>query len=187
MTDTTASTTGSPDAHAHMFELIVAYRKSQIVRAAAMMSLAERCASGAGTAESIAIAEAADPSATARSLRACTAMGLLTCADEKHFSGTPLLDVLRRDAVGSQWGFAVSLPAPGNWLPWGQLPEVMRSGRSQAENVIGGNLYQYYQQHPEEGDAFTAGVSGFSAIAGAQAGKLLGTGNVRLAGDGGGA
>ena len=187
MTEATASTTGSPDVHAHMFELIVAYRKSQIVRTAAMMSLAEHCASGAVTAESIATAESADPSATARFLRACTAMGLLTCADEKHFSGTPLLDVLRRDAVGSQWGFAVSLPAPGNWLPWGQLPEVMRSGRSQAENVIGGNLYQYYQQHPEEGDAFTAGVSGFSAIAGAQAAKLLDTGNVRLAVDVGGA
>jgi precorrin-6B methylase 2 len=170
-----------------MFELIVAYRKSQIVRTAAMMSLAEHCASGSVTADSIAKAESADPGATARFLRACTSMGLLTCADETHFSGTPLLDVLRRDAVGSQWGFAVSLPAPGNWLPWGHLPDVVRSGRSQAEDIIGGNLYEYYQQHPEEGDAFTAGVSGFSAIAGAQAAKLLDTGNVRLAVDVGGA
>ena len=95
-------------------------------------------------------AESADPGATARFLRVCTSMGLLTCTDETHFSGTPLLDVLRRDAVGSQWGFAVSMPAPGNWLPWGHLPDVVRSGRSQAENIIGGNLYEYYQQHPED-------------------------------------
>jgi precorrin-6B methylase 2 len=64
---------------------------------------------------------------------------------------------------------------------------VVRSGRSQAENVIGGNLYEYYEQHPEEVDAFTTGVSGFSAIAGAQAAKLLDTSNVRLAVDVGGA
>ena len=58
---------------------------------------------------------------------------------------------------------------------------------SQAEIVIAGNLYEYYQQHPEEVDALTTGVSGFSAIAGAQAAKLLDTSNVRLAVDVGGA
>jgi hypothetical protein len=38
-----------------MFDLIVAYRNSQIVRTAAMMSLAEHCASGPVTAESVAV------------------------------------------------------------------------------------------------------------------------------------
>jgi hypothetical protein len=170
-----------------MFDLIVAYRKSQIVRTAAMMSLAEHCASGPVTIESVSAAESADPSTTARFMRACAAIGLLTCKDEKNFSGTALLDVLRKDAEGSQWGFAVSLPAPGTWLPWLELPEAVRTGRSQARNVIGGHIFDYYGQHGEEFEALTTGVSGFTAIAGAQAAKVLDTSNVRLAVDVGGA
>jgi hypothetical protein len=45
MTDPTTSAIDSPDVRADMFELIIAYRKSQIVRTAALMSLAEHCAS----------------------------------------------------------------------------------------------------------------------------------------------
>lgn len=187
MTETKAGTVGSEDVRAEMFELIIAYRKSQIVRTAAMMSLAEHCASGPVTAEVIAAAESADPSATARLMRACAAIGLLTCPDEKHFYGTELLGALRKDADGSQWGFAVSLPAPGTWIPWAHLPEAVSSGRSQATNVIGGHIFEYYERHPEEAAAFTEGVSGFNAIAGAQAAKLLDTSNVRLAVDVGGA
>jgi precorrin-6B methylase 2 len=187
VTEAAGSTIGAGDVRSDMFDLIVAYRKSQIVRTAAMMSLAEHCASGPVTAESIAAAESADPGTTARFMRACAAIGLLTCRDEKYFSGTELLDVLRKDAEGSQWGFAVSLPAPGTWLPWSQLPEAVRTGRSQARNVIGGHIFEYYEHHQEERDAFTAGVSGFTAVAGAQAAKVLDTSNVRLAVDVGGA
>jgi precorrin-6B methylase 2 len=170
-----------------MFDLIVAYRKSQLVRTAAMMSLAEHCASGPVTAESVAAAESADPGTTARFMRACASIGLLTCADEAYFSGTELLDVLRKDAEGSQWGWAVSLPAPGTWLPWLHLPEAVRTGRSQAENVIGGHIFEYYEQHRDEREAFAAGLSSFTAVTGAHAAEVLDTSNVRLAVDVGGA
>lgn len=79
---------------------------------AASLSLAEHCAAGPVTAELIAAAESTDERSTARLLRACAAIKLLTCTNNRHFQGTALLDILRRDAEGSQWGFAMSLPAP---------------------------------------------------------------------------
>lgn len=50
----------TPDARAVMWHMITAYRVSQIVRTAALFSLAERCASGPVTAEDVAGAVAAE-------------------------------------------------------------------------------------------------------------------------------
>ena len=94
--------------------MITAYRISQIVRTAATLSLAEHCAAGTVTAASIARAESTDAGTTARFLRICAIIGLPTCQEDRHFSGTPLLDILRGDAEGSQWGVAMSLRAPGH-------------------------------------------------------------------------
>jgi hypothetical protein len=170
-----------------MWDMITAYRISQIVRTAAMLSLAEHCATGPVTAASLARAESTDAGTTARLLRACAAIGLLTCQQDRYFAGTPLLDMLRRDAEGSQWGFATSLPAPGHWRPWGDLPEAVRTGTSQATQTLGGDLFAYYATHPEEGVAFFEGLSGMTAVAGAEAARVIDTRHTRLAVDVGGA
>ena len=148
MTQSTADPQPPPpeaalDVRATMWDMITAYRISQIVRTAATLSLAEHCAAGTVTAASIARAESTDAGTTARFLRACAAIGLLTCQEDRYFAGTPLLGILRRDAEGSQWGFAMSLPAPGHWRPWGDLPEAVRTGKSQAAQTLGGDLFDY--------------------------------------------
>ena len=171
MTQSTADPQPPPteaaiNVRATMWDMITAYRISQIVRTAATLSLAEHCAADTVTAESIARAESTDAGTTARFLRACAAIGLLTCQEDCYFSGTPLLDILRRDAEGSQCGFAMSLPAPGHWRPWGDLPEAVRTGKSQAAQTLGGDLFDYYATHQDEGVAFFEGLSGMTAVAG---------------------
>lgn len=175
------------DARAAMWDMIIAYRKSQIVHAAARLSLAEHCAAGTVTAELLAEAEGADPQTVARFLRACAASGLVTCKDDRYYSGTPLLDVLRRNTEGSQWGFAMSLPAPGHWLPWGRLTEAIKEGTTQADSVLGGHVFSYYEQHPDEAAAFMAGLSGMTAVAGAEAARVIDMKGADLAVDVGGA
>jgi hypothetical protein len=49
------STIGFGDVRSEMFNLIVAYRKNRIVRTSAMMALAEYCALGPVTTESVAV------------------------------------------------------------------------------------------------------------------------------------
>ncbi|WP_064742872.1 methyltransferase [Pseudonocardia spinosispora] len=170
------------DPRAVIWDMITAYRVSQIVRTAALFSLAEHCAEGTVTAGELARAESADPAATARFLRACAAVGLTTSHDGLHFTGTALLDTLRRDAEGSQWGFAVSLPAPGHWQPWGKLPAAIRAGTSQADQPI----FDYYTTHPDEEAAFATGLDGMTAVAGSEAAAVLDTSGSTLAVDVGG-
>jgi O-methyltransferase domain/Dimerisation domain len=182
------STPVRADAREVMWDMITAYRVSQVVHVAAKLSLAEHCAAGAVTAKSVSQAEATDEEATARLLRSCAAVGLLTCTDDRLFEGTPLLDVLRRDADGSQWGFAMSLPAAGHWRPWGELSEAVRSGQNQTKQTIDSDdVFDYYARHREEGSTFFEGLDGMTAVAGADAARVIDTTDVQVVVDVGGA
>jgi len=187
--ETSASSLAKPadDVRARMWDMITAYRVSQVVRCAATFSLAEHCeAGGVITAESIARLEQINPDATGRLLRGCVALGLLTSEDGTHFRATPLLNILKRDIDGSQWGFAISLPAPGHWGPWGKLPEAVRTGNAQGTQSEG-TLFDYYDTHAEEASAFMEGLDGMTAVAGAAAASLIDTSGIEQSIDVGGA
>jgi hypothetical protein len=171
-----------------MWGHITAYRISQIVRTAAVFSLAEHAAAGPITAESISTAESTDLAATARLLRGCAAYGLLTCDDDVLYRGTPLLDTLRRDAEGSQWGFAMSLPDEGHWRMWGHLSEAVRTGRTQAPETVGTpDIFAWYGAHQDEAAPFFEGLNGMTAVAGADAARIIDTTGFATAVDVGGA
>ena len=170
-----------------MWDMITGYRVSQIVRVAAALSLAEHCARGPVTAEEIASAESYDADATARLLRACASVGLVTSAGDGRFAGSPLLMSLHGDTPGSLKGFALSLPAPGHWQPWGRLLEAVRDGAAQAPEALGRTLFEYYATMPDEAAAFTEGLLGMTSVAGAEAAKVIDTSGVHSAVDVGGA
>lgn len=180
--------TATPDnVRATLWDMITAYRVSQVVRCAATFSLAEHChADGVITAASIARLEQANPDATARLLRACAALGLLRSEDGAHYTATALLEILRRDIAGSQWGFAMSLPAPGHWRAWGALPEAIRTGTAQ-EAEIGGSIFEYFATHAQESEPFMEGLEGMTAVAGAEAARLIDTRSIQKCVDVGGA
>lgn len=175
------------DPRAEMWEMITGYRISQLVRVAAALSLAEHCADGPVSAELVADLESADVTATARFLRACAAVGLVKSADGRLFTATPLLMSLHRDTPGSLRGFALSLPASGHWLPWGRLLNAVKSGEHQSPTALGCELWDYYEREPAEAAAFTDGLRGMTAAAGAEAARVIDTTGVRLAVDVGGA
>ena len=175
------------EARTVMWEMITAYRTSQIVRVAAALSLAEHCADDPVSAAEIARLESADVSATARFLRACAAIGLVKSVDGSRFAATPLLDALHKDAPGSLHGFALSLPARGHWLPWGQLLEAVKTGEHQAIGTLGRELFAYYATEPGEAAAFTDGLQGMTSVAGAEAARVINTTGAALAVDVGGA
>ena len=118
-----------------MMQMITGYWATQIVHAAAVYSLADHFFKGPATAEEIAHAEGTDPSATFRFLRTCASLGMLTYDSESRFVGTTLLDTLRKDNPLNVRGMAMSLPAPGHWLPWGRFQEVISTGQNQVAGV----------------------------------------------------
>lgn len=171
---------------AKMVAMITGFWVTQIIRGAAVAGYAERLHQGPSTAKDLATQAGMDPFAVFRHLRACAALGLVTF-DGERFSSTPLLDTLRREHPQSLRGFALSQAAPGHWLPWEKFIEALRTGRQQAEATLGAGIFEYYVKNPQEADAFTEAMDGFSATTASEVARVLETAGVEKAVDVGGA
>src|SRR5258708_20165997 len=86
---------GGEKDYAAMYNMICAHSVAQIVRCAALFSLADHLAAGPATAEAVARVEGLDVDATFRLMRACAACGLMTHDNDQPSSPPPLLATLR--------------------------------------------------------------------------------------------
>ncbi|MFF2520742.1 methyltransferase [Streptomyces liangshanensis] len=179
-------TVAHPSDFGAMWDMVTAYRASQLARVAAVLSLPEHLAEGEKTAEEIARAESTDPDATFRLLRMCASFGLVSAREGGRFAGTGLLATLRADAPGSMRGLALTLSAPGHWLTWGRLPEAVISGGPQAVQALGRDLWDHYAEQPAEAADFALAMSGMTAAVGDEAARLIDTTGVERAVDVGG-
>jgi hypothetical protein len=168
-------------------QMMNGYWITQIVRAAADLRLADHVSAGARTAEEIAERESSDPVTTHRLMRACASLGLLSHDGERRFSMTPMGELLRSDTPGSLRESALSAGSPAFWLPWGRLPEAVRTGQSQVRTALGMTAMDYFAEHPDEAAHFTASMSSLTSGAVDQLVRLIDTSGTSLAVDVGGA
>ena len=122
-------------------------------------------------------------------MRTCASLGLMTSSDGgKHYNGTSLLSTLSKDDPNSLRGFAISQAAPGHWLPWGQFPEAVRTGRHQIKAAHGdATIFDYFAKHLDEAALFTESMGNLSRAAAEDIAAVLDTKGVTLALDLGGA
>ncbi len=166
--------------------MIHGYWNSQVVRAAADLRLADHLAGGPRTADDVAALEASDPHATYRLMRACTGLGLLTCDDDGRFAVTAAGALLQDGVPWSLRDHALAFGAPGHWLPWGRLPEAVRTGGTQADAVLGAGLFDYLAGQPEEAAQFAASMQALTGAVAADAARVIDVAGVSLAVDVGG-
>jgi O-methyltransferase domain/Dimerisation domain len=166
--------------------MIHGYWISQVVRAAADLRLADHLAAGPRTAVDVAGLESSEPGTTYRLMRTCTALGLLDCDDDGRFSVTPTGALLQSGVPGSLRDQALAFGAPGHWLPWGQLPEAVRKGGTQASAVLGTGLFEYLAGQPAEEAQFAASMEALTGSLAADAARVTDVSGVSLAVDVGG-
>jgi hypothetical protein len=169
-----------------LFGMIHGYWNSQVVRAAADLRLADHLAGGPLSAREVAALESSDPDTTYRLMRACAGLGLLAYEGDGRFSVTPAGALLRSGVAGSLREHALAFGAPGHWLPWGQLPEAVRKGGSQAAAVLGADLFTYLAGQPEEEAQFAASMQALTGAIATDAARVIDTARVSLAVDVGG-
>ena len=166
--------------------MIHGYWNTQVVRAAADLRLADHLAAGPLTADEVAAIESSDSRATYRLMRACAGLGLLAYDGDGRFSVTPAGALLGSGVPGSLRDHALAFGAPGHWLPWGQLPEAVRKGSSQAAAVLGADLFDYLAGQPEESAQFSASMEALTGALAADAARLIDVAGASLAVDVGG-
>lgn len=169
-----------------MMGFLMGFFQTQIASAVATYSIADHLAKGPATADEIAAWEGIDPQATFRLLRACASLGLVRY-DGTRFTATPLLGTLQRDVPGSLHSLAVAWAAPGHWQPWGRFTTALQTNAAQTFPTLGGSIWDYYKDQPEEGAAFTQAMHGFTSGIVKEVVQVVDTLNVKLAADVGGA
>jgi hypothetical protein len=153
---------------------------SQVTIALARLGVADVLAGGprdyAGVAEQV----DADPQALLRLLRAAASLGLLTETGRDRYRLTELGECLRDDAPDSARARVLAFGTPARWRLLGELERAVRTGRSTAEAVLGGTIWDHYREHPEESEEFSRAMgevatSTAAQIAAEMAGPLRGT------------
>ena len=169
-----------------MMRTLIGLWMMQITGAVAAYSLADHLAKRPATAEQITALEGIDPIATFGLLRACASLGFVTF-DGTVFKATPLLGTLQKDIPGSLRSLAMAFAARGHWRPWGKFLEAMRTCKPQTGPALGVDLWDYYEQTPEEGATFTRAMRSITSGIIREVVHIVDTSAVKLAADIGGA
>src|SRR5215218_9361399 len=170
-----------------MMGLITGYWVSQAVGVVALLGVADQLGEGPRSSNDPARAVGADPQALYRVLRLLASIGVFDEVSPGSFELTALGETLRSEAPGSVRNFAITETAPGHWLPWGRLPESVRTGRPMAREALGMELFDWYAQNPEEAGFFNAAMGNLSALAAGELVRVYDFSGVRTVADVGGA
>lgn len=154
----------APPPPVQVLQMLMGLWVSQILAAAARFGAADAIARGVTSSDDIAAEAGADRDTFYRLLRAAATCGILTETASRTFALTPLGECLRTDAPGSLKDLIIAECAPGHWLPWGQLYDAVKSGRSFASEVLGMNVWDYYAKNHDEALSFARGMGNLSAM-----------------------
>jgi hypothetical protein len=131
------------------------YRLSQVLYVFAELCVADLLAGGPHGPAELAACTAADEDALVRLLRVCAAIGLVESMPDGMFKLTARGALLRADVDGSLRPRALSCGDPWQWGPWGELLDVVRSGRP-ALGAQHTTSFDFFNQTPGAGDTFMA-------------------------------
>lgn len=146
-----------------IMQLIMAPWITQTIGALARLKAFDAMKDGPTSAANVAEKIHASPDAISRALRAAAAIGVVARHGDRY-ALTPVGELLRSDVHGSMRALLDAETAPGHWLPWGRFDEALRTGKSQSQAALGMDAWAYYGANPEEGRAFSEGMSGLSAM-----------------------
>jgi len=149
---------------ARMLQMITGHWISQTVAALARLGIPDVVADLQMTSSHIAAKCSTHADATYRLLRAATGLGLFVEVAPEVFRLTPLGATLRSNVPGSMRGFAMAETDQGHWLAWGKLTDSVRTGERGAPKALGKEIFEWYQEHPQDAAAFGGAMSDLAAM-----------------------
>ncbi|MEO7196282.1 MAG: methyltransferase [Pseudonocardiaceae bacterium] len=146
-----------------LIQMIQGCQVTQIVGTVAQLDLAGQLAAEPKSSAELADATGADLDGLTRLVRAATTVGLVAETEPDRFVLTPLGACLATNTQPTSLrDFAIALAAPGQWLPCGHLYDAVMTGRC-TTTTLGMEIWDYYQENPEEDATFARGVGNLTA------------------------
>jgi SAM-dependent methyltransferase len=141
------------DGPAQLRRLIIGYRLSQALRAAAELGVADLLAERPRPVAELAAATGTHADALGRVLRLLASEGVFAeTAEGWHL--TELAQPLRSDAPQSMRWRAINDGEPTNWRAWGELPHAVRTGLTGMAGAFGVPLFEQIARDPAAAATF---------------------------------
>jgi SAM-dependent methyltransferase len=132
---------------------------TQALAVAAEFGIADQLASGPRSVEELAAATQTHAPSLHRVLRALASVGVFAETEPQRFTLTPLAELLRRDAPGSQRAMAIMMGGEFH-ATWGELLHSARTGEPGFHHRFGSPFFEYMQQHPDRHAIYDAAMQG---------------------------
>ena len=139
---------------ATMNQMINGFRTTQMVCVAARLGVADLMADGPMHVAQLAVTVGAHEGALYRLLRALASLDIFTEVSDQTFGLTPLAELLRPGASGSQYAHALTVIQPWWWEAWGDLLHSVQTGETAFDSVHGMGLFEHLNQNAEAAQIF---------------------------------
>ena len=151
-------------APALVMQMITGHWVSQLVGSLCRLGIPDALTAQPLTSAVIAKKCSANPDATYRLLRAATGLRLLEEIRPDTFRLTPPGELLRSDTPASLRDFAMAETDHGHWMAWGLLSEAVKTGERAAPKALGKELFEWYEEHPQEAAVFGGAMTNLAAM-----------------------
>jgi hypothetical protein len=116
------------------------------------------------TSRQLAVDTAANPDAVHRLMRALASVGVVSEGNAGHYTLTPVGDRLRASHPQSMRHFFLAETDRVHRRSWEALADAVRTGQPQPLPVFGKSVFDYYQEHPREGEQFGRAMQNVSTM-----------------------
>ena len=151
--------TSQPSPVVVLRELLNGMRVLQLIYVAAKLGIADLLKDGSKSADELASKVGAHPRALYRVLRALSGIGIFAEVGDRQFELTVLGELLQDQVPGSQRATAINNGEEGDWKPWGDLLNCVKTGDTPFNHVFGMDLWEYRTRNPEVGTIFNKMMS----------------------------
>jgi O-methyltransferase len=147
-----------------LFEQAMGLGRTQLLRAAARLRLADRLEGGPSTAVELARTVDADPDSVHRVLRALASGGVFVLRPDGRFENNRLSRALRTGAPGSVGSLVEYLGSPSNAAAWADLETTLATGEAAFRRVHGATVWEWLARHRDEERTFADAMSGVTEV-----------------------
>ncbi len=151
-----------PPAHVGVMQLLSASYIAGVVSCLAQMGIPDLVEAGPKSAKELASQIGADPEALHRLMRATASVGVLSEGPDGKFSETPMSAVLRSNGKPSLRALAMMGGREWHGRGWSRLEYCVRTGKQALEQIYGAPIFEYFKQHPDEGQIFNDAMTSIS-------------------------
>lgn len=134
--------------------LFYGYRITQALYVVAELNVADLLRREDLTADQLAAETGAHGPSLARVLRLLASEGVFAETADGRYTLTPMAETLQGDVPGSLRQMVLYHASTTMWKSWGSLLHSVRTGHTAFETVHGVDFFEYFRQHPDEGQLF---------------------------------